>query len=343
MNKTNKINWLCKILLFAVFFVSMILCSCVSVSNGEKKATITFNDQVGRSVILDEPANRISSAYYISTTTLIALDQKNKLVTVEDKAESRPIYEICDPELLKLPSTGNREEFDLEVCLSQKTDIVLIPKGLVNYNDKFEELNLKFCVVVPEDVDSLIQMIYVFGQICGCTENANILVNYLNSKFEELKDLQRNTEKPSVFMSSNSSLLFGASGSSFQNELIEKAGCKNIYCDQLSNDVWINVEYEDIILKNPDYIILPSDAKYSVEDVLNDNKLMCCNAVKNRNVYKMPGGVEAWDSPVPASFIGAYWLANITHQGSHSNFNYLKQAIEFYEKFYKVNVAELLS
>lgn len=47
---------------------------------------------------------------------------------------------------------------------------------------------------------------------------------------------------------------------------------------------------------------------YTVDDILNDENLKDCTAVKNGQVYQIPGDVEALDSPVPASILAPYGL-----------------------------------
>ena len=77
------------------------------------------------------------------------------------------------------------------------------------------------------------------------------------------------------------------------------------------------VSYEQILTWNPDYIVLASDAEYTVESVLADENLAALDAVKNKKVIKLPDTYESWDSPVPASFIGVLWLAAQIHQGEY--------------------------
>ena len=53
---------------------------------------VTVTDQAGRTVTIEEEPQSIVSGYYISTSLLIALDQKDKLVGIEAKADKlKPI------------------------------------------------------------------------------------------------------------------------------------------------------------------------------------------------------------------------------------------------------------
>ena len=90
-----------------------------------------------------------------------------------------------------------------------------------------------------------------------------------------------------------------------------------------------------MILWNPEVIILAADAAYSVEDVLNDEVLADCTAVKNREVYRIPNAIECWDSPVPASVLGSLWLASALHGEAYPAEQYEAAVKEFYETFYE--------
>ena len=102
----------------------------------------------------------------------------------------------------------------------------------------------------------------------------------------------------------------------------------------------IEIDYEQLLAWNPEYIILAAEATYTVEDVLADPNLADCAAVVNRNVYRLPNKAEAWDSPVPGSILGALWLANILHPDKLSDADCISYINEFYETFYNFTYHE---
>ena len=79
-----------------------------------------------------------------------------------------------------------------------------------------------------------------------------------------------------------------------------------------------------------------SDAEYTPEDVLNDENLKECTAVKNGNVYAIPGDIEALDSPVPGGILASIWLAGILHPDQVSADMYTEEKAAFYETFYGI-------
>jgi iron complex transport system substrate-binding protein len=115
--------------------------------------------------------------------------------------------------------------------------------------------------------------------------------------------------------------------------LIRLAGGINVAAE-IADAYWAEIDYEQLLVWGPEYIILASGAKYTPEDVRNDPNLAACSAVVNGNVYQIPADAESWDSPVPGSILGALWLANILHPGLLSNEACKELMNEYYETFY---------
>ena len=63
----------------------------------EEDGPLVLTDQAGRTVTLEEPAQRIVSAYYLSSSLLIALGAEDRVVGIEMKADTREIYKRAAP------------------------------------------------------------------------------------------------------------------------------------------------------------------------------------------------------------------------------------------------------
>ena len=108
----------------------------------------------------------------------------------------------------------------------------------------------------------------------------------------------------------------------------------------ITDTYWAEVSYEQILAWNPQYIVLASDASYTVEDVLADPNLEGCAAVENGNVIQIPGDAEAWDSPVPGGILGAVWLSSELHPEECPQADSEAVIHEFYETFYGFSYGE---
>ena len=100
--------------------------------SGEPEVTgpITLTDQCGRTVTLDEPADTIVSCYYVSSYAVMALGLSDRLVGIENKADTREIYTLGAPQFLELPAVGTMKESNVELIASLAPDLVIMPEKL---------------------------------------------------------------------------------------------------------------------------------------------------------------------------------------------------------------------
>ena len=115
---------------------------------------ITVADQAGREVTLDAPAERIVSCYYLVTASLLTLGQKDKVVGVELKADSRELYKLAAPEFLDLPGVGSGKETNIEAIAALEPDLVLLPKKQLEAAETLAGLGIPTAVVEPESYES---------------------------------------------------------------------------------------------------------------------------------------------------------------------------------------------
>ena len=298
-----------------------------------------LTDQLGRAVTLEQTPQRIVSGYYISSSALIALGLEDKLVGIEAKANKRPIYSLSAPALIDLPNVGTAKEFDLEGCIALNPDLVILPAKLKNAAETLEQLGIPVLLVNPESGEQLEQMIALLGQATGTQERAEELLSFIAGQRENLETLLAEAEKPRVYLAGNSALLSTAGANMYQSDMMVLAGGENVAAE-LSDPYWAEISYEQLLAWNPEYIVLASDASYTVEEVLADPNLADCTAVKNGNVLQLPGDAEAWDSPVPSGILGSVWLAARLHGDLLPEDRAEEIIASFYETFYGFSYGE---
>lgn len=331
------------ILLVLLMLIS--LTACKPAENNQENAPdvaaypITVTDHAGRKVVIEDEPQKLVSGYYISTSLLIPLDLDDKLVGIEAKANKRAIYRLAAPHLIELPSVGTAKEFDFETCASLEPDLVILPLKLKSAVETLENLGIDVLLVNPENQELLIDMINMISSATNTKVKADILLNYINEKETFLTETLRDVQTPSVYLAGNSSMLSTAGSKMYQSSMITLAGGKNA-ASEIEDLYWVEIDYEQLLTWNPEFIILASDATYTVEDVLADPNLADCTAVKNGNIYQMPNEAEAWDSPVPSGFLGSLWLANVLHSDLITDEKTAEIIDEFYETFYGFTYSE---
>lgn len=300
---------------------------------------LTVVDQAGREVTIESEPQTIVSGYYISTSLVLALGQGDKLVGVEAKADTRDIYRLSAPEIMELPSVGTAKEFDLEGCAALDPDLVILPLKLAEAADSLAELGIPAILVNPESQELLNEARNLMAQCLNCTDAAQALDDFTAGQESNLSAALEGAETPTVYLAGNSSLLSTAGGAMYQSDLITMAGGQNVAQD-LEDSYWVEVSYEQLLAWDPQVILLASDAQYTVEDLLADENLADCTAVKNGAVYQMPNKAEAWDSPVPGGILGAVWLAGQLHPDLVPA-QQVEETIEaFYQTFYGFSYAQ---
>ena len=294
---------------------------------------ITVTDHAGREVVIEEEPERLVSGYYISTSLLIALGLEDQLVGIEAKAAKRAIYRLSAPELIDLPSVGSAKEFDLEGCAALAPDLVILPLKLKNAAQTLESLGIDVLLVNPEDQELLNGMIDLIAAATGTATEAQKLKDFATAQEAALSEKLTDVEKPTVYLAGNSSMLSTAGDAMYQSDMIRLAGGVNAAAE-ITDAYWAQISYEQLLAWDPAYIVLASDATYTVEDVLSDPNLAACSAVVNSRVFQLPSKAEAWDSPVPSGILGAVWLAGVLHPEQFSQEACEALIDAYYETFY---------
>ena len=336
-----------RFLLF-IFILILLLCTACGVEKGDQDKNegtqnseetivdlypMTIVDQAGREVVIESQPKSLVSSYYITTSALLALDLKAEIKGVESNPEKRSLYKLCAPELFEVTQVGSPKEFDLEACASVKPDLVILPLRAKDMVKPLEDLGITVMVVNPESQDEIFKMLQLIGQATGREKRAEELVSYIQNKIDFVKDKMLEVDTPLVYLGGNSSFFSTASKGMYQNDLISLAGGKNV-ASQIDDTYWVEVSYEQILDWNPEYIIMASEASYSMEEIQGDENLAYCQAIENNKVYKIPSDIEDWDSPVPSSFLGVAYLANVLHPDLISSEQYQDMVKEYYETFY---------
>ena len=294
---------------------------------------VTVTDHAGREVVIESEPQKLVSCYYITSSLLMALGLEDRMVGIENDPDLRPIYGLSAPELLELPWVGTAKELDIEACAALDPDLVILPLRLEASADILSDLGIDVLLVNPESSEQLTEMIDMVAAASDTEDRAGELKDFIAEQETYLAEAVGEADRPQVYLSGNSNFLSTAGNAMYQSDMIRLAGGDNV-ADAIEDTYWATVDYEQLLAWDPDYIILASAAKYSVEDVLADPNLSACTAVKEEKVYQIPDDIEAWDSPVPGSVLGSVWLAGVLQEDLVSADDITARMDEFYETFY---------
>lgn len=300
---------------------------------------ITVTDQAGRKVTLEKPAQTVASCYYLVTASLLTLGQKDKIVGIELKANSRGLYQLCAPEFLELPGVGSGKETNIEAIAALEPDLVLLPKKQLEAAEALAGLGIPAVVVEPETYESFNELIEMLGVLCGCEEEASALTAYYDGVVQRVAALTAGVERPTVYLSGEAAYLRTCAGGMYQREMIELAGGSCVSAE-IEGRSWVDVSAEQLAVWDPEVIFMVQYAQYTLEDIRSDKALSGIRAVAADRLYTIPSPIEAWDYPQPSSILGLLWMTHILHPDLISREDYIKEAQQFYQTYFGIEATQ---
>ncbi len=222
-------------------------------------APLTFTDGLKRTVTLSKPATRIIPMAPSNTEILFAIGAGAQVV-------GRDTLSDFPAEVKNLPDVGGSYgKFDMEKIASLKPDLVLASE--LNTPDQvkaLEDLHITvYYLSNPTDLNGLYANLVTVGELSGHKADAETLSASLKQRVKAVQDkVSGITSRPGIFYeldATDPAKPFTAGPTTFIDQLIQLAGGKNIAGDL--GTPWPQVSLEDILVKNPDIILL-GDAAY---------------------------------------------------------------------------------
>ena len=309
-------------------------------TSGTEENEIVVTDAAGREVRLEEPAQRIVSAYYLSTSLLVMLGCTDRLVGVEMKADTRPLYTMAAPQLLSLPGVGNKKTLNVETVASLNPDLVVLPASLASYAEQLQTLRITVYVAEPESQEALYDTVSDLGLLTGTGERAEEYCDACRTMVDDAIALipAAGADVPSVYIA-GSSLYRCAVAGMYQDNLIRLAGAQN--AAPFEGTTYREINAEDLLSMNPDYIFAVSYTEENVQEELSASLFASLSAVQNGRVYVFPSSaIEAWDYPAASSVLGQLWLISVLHPDVYPDDAFAQQAKEFYQTWFGISVTD---
>ena len=139
----------------------------------------------------------------------------------------------------------------------------------------------------PKKIEEIFEHIKVTGAITKCDETASSLLNELREDLNEIEEKTESIEeeqRPRVYYAMGS-IFYTTGEGTFQHDVIETAGGRNIAAEYLSSWGPFSIEY--IVKEDPQVIIYSSHGSESLvlEQIKNNEQLKTVDAVKNNRIY----------------------------------------------------------
>ena len=222
---------------------------------------INLTDGLGRTITLQQPAQRIVSLAAPNTEILYALGASPQVVG-RDSFSDYPQEATCLPDV-----GGSYGKYSEETILSLQPDLVLA--GEINTPElvtSLENLGLTvFYLKNPTDLESMYSMLLTVGQLCGKDTSALQLVDSLKARAAILQEQLANINtRPTVFYeldASDPAKPYTPGKATFYTTLIQLAGGENIGAS-LDAD-WAQISLELLLVEDPQFILL-GDSQWGI-------------------------------------------------------------------------------
>ena len=263
--------------LVSLFLAVLMLLSATAVLAEDTSVTVT--DMYGREITLSEPATRIVALTPADCEILCAIGCEDMLV-------GRGKY--CDyPEsILDLPVLETGDTTNIESILALEPQVVFM--GDMNQTDEqvqtLEEKGVKVFLSDTTDIAGVYTAIRMIGTLMGKDTEAEAVITDMQTTFKDIADKSAKTDKTIYFEVMPLEWgLWSAGTKTFMHELAEICGMQNAFADI---EGWQAVSEEQVIMRNPDYIVLVTGMdETAVDEVLGRSGWDDIEAVKNARVY----------------------------------------------------------
>jgi len=316
----------------------------------------TVIDHLDREVTIIAPPQRIISGFAMPTSALLALGLQDRIAGTELFRETRPIFALAAHNLINNPdiiTTGNVSNFNTEYALAAEPDLVIVsgnPNHVAAAQLLYDTFNIPAIVVKAEHHDTLIEMLEMIGYMTGTEDRATALIAYHNNQIARINTLTQGlaqADRPSVMMTNPGNLLSTAPRDMFQSSLVSIAGGVNAF-NNLTGTGWVGISYEQLAVANPDIIIIPTNNIATENNqgiltrLLETAALSNVDAVSNGNIFFIPYGLEAFDTPLPAGILGTLWLTHILHPDLLTMDELVYEFQYFYYNFFNIILNQTL-
>ena len=153
----------------------------------------------------------------------------------------------------KIPKIGPDLQIDIEKVKSLKPDLVvssLSVPGMENVIDGLKKANIRHIVLAPKSISDIFSDIEKVSKACGREERSKELLRTLERRVKAVEK----TGSRKVYWEWWPRPFITCGKKAWMNEVIEKAGGKNIFSDRSDESPQVNEK--EIIEKNPDVIII---------------------------------------------------------------------------------------
>jgi iron complex transport system substrate-binding protein len=212
---------------------------------------IAFTDEVGRTMEINGPPQRIVSVAPNVTEILFALGLEDRLVGVS-------VYCQYPPEALKKEKIGGYINPSLEKIVALRPDLVIgIAEGdLRTFVDKLAGLKVPVYITNPRNALEVLISIRKIGEVTFTPESARRILRSMEERIRSIQEKVEGRPRPRVLHVLDFNPLISAGKGTFVDDLISLAGGRNVA--ETATGKYPRFSMEEVLVQDPEVILLAS-------------------------------------------------------------------------------------
>ena len=286
--------------------LALIACAGDAPPRAAEAPAIEVIDDIGHTVRLPRPAERVVSLIPGRTDVILALRAEDRLV-------ARTRYDE-DPRIAHLPSLGDALTPSVEWLALQEPDLVIAwpDRQSRSVVTRLEELGIPVYSSGVESIAGARSSIADIGKLLGLQTRADSIITRLDAVVDSVRSAHSDGDHPSVLYLIGLEPPQAAGPGTFIDEMIVVAGGTNALSDAAA--LWPSVSIEDVLARQPDVVIV-STATESAEQILANLRTRpgwrTLSAVHDNRVHIVDAGLM--NRPGPAMIDAVRILADAIH------------------------------
>lgn len=281
------------------------LAACTGAGSGATAGTL--RDDYGDPIALQAHPRRIVSLNPTTTEALFAMGASAHLI-------GRSHWDAWPDSARLIPDLGDAIRPNVEAILAAHPDLVILYASLDNRAaaQRLRAARVNTLAFKIDRVAEFDQTVRLIGRVIGDSARAAWVADSVRNTLRRVRAATAELPHPTVVWPFAYRPVMVVGGGSYMSELLEIAGGRNIYSDlQHPSPV---VTLEDVVRRNPDYVIRSIDAAQSVtQPKALDPAWMAVPAVRAGRVLSAQASLVARPSVQMGE--GAVSLARLLHPG----------------------------
>lgn len=284
---------------------------------------ITVVDGRGKTITLEEPAERAVTIPMPSASIFMAIDEGADRLAGMHPASMAALEEgilaKIYPGALQVSTDFIESGFspNVESVLALEPDVVFQWASMGDDLLKpMENAGLNVIGIEYGNQERLENLMQIKGRVVDETDKVDRILEYHHATRQEIAAQAQSIpedEKPKVlyFLRYAEQLRVSGTGT-FNDFYINLVGGRNVAAEAEPSGHY-DVNVEQILAWDPDVILLGGFDAATPEDVYDNPLFASVSAVESRQVYKVPLGGYRWDPPSQESPLMWMWLADLLH------------------------------